>query len=128
MICSKMELYYTLNYSYHKIYTTKTNRLQFPMMIIHHTFEHIQEKISNLKLCEGQQDINGIKYHNRTSQPENKHKKQYCIYFKHTCTNITLQSLHTHKHAPPPPPHIVDTIQHPYVEIIMLAPFMLAVL
>ena len=24
-----MELYYTLNYSYHKIYTTQMNRLQF---------------------------------------------------------------------------------------------------
>ena len=36
----KMELYYTLNYSYHKIYTTQMNRLQFPMMIIHQTFEH----------------------------------------------------------------------------------------
>ena len=40
----QMELYYTLNYSYHKIYTTQMNRLQFPMMIIHQTFEHMQVK------------------------------------------------------------------------------------
>ena len=37
-----MELYYTLNYSYHKIYTTQMNRLQFPMMKIHQTFEHLK--------------------------------------------------------------------------------------
>ena len=58
-----MEFYYTLNYSYHKIYTTQMNRLQFPTMIIHQTFEHIHVNISNLKLCESQQDIDDIIMH-----------------------------------------------------------------
>ena len=46
-------LHVKLQLSY-KIYTTQMNRLQFPLMIIHQTFEHIQVKISNLKLCESQ--------------------------------------------------------------------------
>ena len=45
----KMELYYTLNYSYHKIYTTQMNTLQLPMTIIHQTFEH-NIQVKNTKL------------------------------------------------------------------------------
>ena len=81
----KMELYYTLNYSY-KIYTTQMNRLQFPMMIIYQTFEHIEVKISNLKLYESQEDINDIikNYNNKISQPYITTKNLLNLYSKNT--------------------------------------------
>ena len=60
----KMELYYRLNYSYHKTYTTQLNRLHLNI---------IQIKIAILKLCESQQNINDIglviNYNHKISQP-----------------------------------------------------------
>ena len=44
-----MEMCYTLNYGYHNIYTAQMNRLQFPVMIVHQTFEHNYIHVKNIK-------------------------------------------------------------------------------